>query len=68
MCTLLEAIAAAAACEDECIIVHLNALALAKHPRYHGMRTDRAAELTSALTMLSQRIELTSLRPQSAGA
>lgn len=59
MCTLLEAIAAGAACDDAYIIIHLNALGLAKHPRYRGMRTDHAPELTSALVMLSQRIGLT---------
>jgi hypothetical protein len=58
LCSLLEAIAVGAPYQDSYVSIHLNALNLAKHPRYRGMRRDQAPELTSALTALSQRLGL----------
>jgi hypothetical protein len=56
MSSLLEAIAIGGRYDRAFLAVHLNALKLAKHPRYRGMRRDQAPELTSALTTLSKRL------------
>jgi len=58
ICSLLEAIVMGGRYDRAFLAVHLNALRLAKHPRYHGMRRDQAPELTSALTSLSRRLGL----------
>lgn len=57
-CSLLEAIVIGGRYDRAYLAVHLNALRLAKHPRYRGMRRDQALELTSALTSLSKRLGL----------
>ena len=56
MCSLLEAIVMGGRYDRSFLAVHLNALKLAKHPRYRGMRRDQAPELTSALASLSKRL------------
>lgn len=58
MFSLLEAIAIGGRYDRVFLAVHLNALKLAKNPRYRGMRRDQAPELTSALTTLSKRLGL----------
>lgn len=58
MCSLLESIAAGAMYDDAYVSIHFNALGLAKHPRYRGMRKDQAPDLTGGLTTLSRRLGL----------
>jgi hypothetical protein len=58
LCDLLDSIQAGASCNMESIVLHLNALMMARREPYRRMRPDQLPELTKGLRRVTESISL----------
>jgi hypothetical protein len=58
LCDILEAVAAGAQYDREIVDCHIDALRLAKHDRYRGLRPDQVPELVNGLLRVGEKASL----------
>jgi hypothetical protein len=56
LCEMLDAMAAGAECDMESIQCHVDALFLARQPRYRGLRPEQVPDLTSGLRRVVEQV------------